>query len=77
MNIKILIKTFTLCGIEGFSRKIIKGIIKNIATKNDPSKVAETTIGIGFINSPMIPLANNRGTNAKTVVIVVVRIAIK
>ena len=51
------------------------GRVINIATKNEAKSVVETTIGIGFINSPIIPPASKSGKNAQTVVIVVVKIA--
>ena len=53
----------------------MKGIVIKNATKRDPRRADDTTIGIGFMNSPIIPVPNIRGTNAHTVVMVVVRIA--
>jgi len=50
------------------------GTVINIATKKDPISVALTTIGIGFINSPIIPVDRRSGINAQTVVIVDVKI---
>ena len=47
-----------------------------MATKNDPANVAETTIGIGLMNSPIIPVEIKFGKNAQIVVVVVVKIAI-
>ena len=64
----------TLNGIRGRSRKIISGRVIKIATKSYPMSEDDTTIGIGLINSPMIPLPKIRGINAQTVVIVVVKI---
>ncbi len=49
----------------------IKGNVINTAMAVEESMVMETTIGIGLINSPMIPLANKSGTNDQMVVIVV------
>ena len=43
-----------------------------MATKNEPIRVVETTIGIGLINSPIIPVEIRIGKKAQTVVIVVV-----
>ena len=75
-RIIILASITTLFGNEGLRRKIIKGKVINMATKNDPARVVETTIGIGLINSPIIPVEINIGKNAQIVVVVVVRIAI-
>ena len=47
----------------------------NIATKNEASNVDDITMGIGLINSPIIPDDKSNGKNAHTVVIVVVKIA--
>ena len=47
-----------------------------MATKNEPARVVETTIGIGLMNSPIIPVETRIGKNAQIVVVVVVRIAI-
>src|SRR5581483_8652973 len=63
-------KTTTRSGRFGFSNNTINGSVKNMATKNEASSVLDTTIGIGFINSPIIPVDNNSGKNAHTVVIV-------
>ena len=57
------------------SRITINGNVINIATKKEAMSVLETTIGIDLINSPIMPDARRRGTNAQTVVSVVVKIA--
>ena len=46
-----------------------------MATKNEANSVDDMTIGIGLINSPMIPDDKSNGKKAQTVVIVVVKIA--
>ena len=73
---KILIRITTRLGNEGFKRKRIKGSVINMATRNDPARVVETTIGIGLINSPIIPVEIKIGKKAQMVVVVVVKIAI-
>ena len=52
----ILIKIATLFGYSGFNKNKINGSVINMATKNDPASVVETTIGIGLINSPIMPV---------------------
>src|SRR5947209_6266728 len=51
-----------------------KGSVTSIAMANEASRVEETTIGTGLINSPIIPVAKSKGINAQTVVMVVVKI---
>ncbi len=56
---------------------ISKGMVIARATKNDAKRVVETIIGIGLINSPMMPVESSNGTKAQTVVMVVVKIGTK
>ena len=50
---------------------IINGSVINTAIDVEEIIVNEITIGIGLMNSPMIPVANNNGTNDQIVVNVV------
>ena len=77
MTIKTTNKTLTLRGRLGLRSSTITGSVIKSATKSEASRVDETTIGIGFMNSPIIPLDSIRGKNAHTVVMVVVRIGIR
>ena len=77
MTIKTTNKTLTLRGRLGFSNSTITGSVIKRATKSEARRVDETTIGIGFMNSPIIPLDSISGRNAQTVVMVVVRMGIK
>ena len=70
-------KNLTRAGRFGSSKIIIKGKVKKILTKKLEIKAVETIIGIGLINSPIIPLDKSRGKKAQTVVIVVVKTGIK
>src|SRR3989344_8454272 len=74
---KMTRKTVTRRGRLGLSSSTITGSVIKSATKSEASRVDETTIGIGFINSPIIPLDSISGKNAHTVVMVVVRIGIR
>src|SRR5258708_32725091 len=69
-------KIITLFGREGLKRRITSGRVTNIATPNEDNNALDTTIGIGLINSPIIPVERRSGTNAQTVVRVVVKIAV-
>jgi sucrose-6-phosphate hydrolase SacC (GH32 family) len=61
-------KNLTLPGTSGFKTKIIIGNVIKSAIAVDETSVEVTTIGIDLINSPIMPLASNSGTNAQTVV---------
>ena len=64
-------RTRTLLGNDGFNIVAIIGSVIKMAIAVEEIKVAETTIGMDLINSPMIPVESSRGTNAQTAVIVV------
>ena len=70
-------KVTTLFAIFNLSNTIINGKVIKTATVVEAKSVVETTIGIGLINSPIIPLESKSGTKAQTVVIVVVQIGTK
>src|SRR5262245_44597079 len=76
-NIRIRKRIETLLGICGFKKIISRGKVIHIATKNEARRVAETMIGMGLINSPIIPVDKSSGTKAQTVVMVVVKIGVK
>jgi hypothetical protein len=65
------ISFLTLGAIDGLSSMIISGNVMITAIAVDDNSVAVTTIGIGLMNSPMIPDAKRSGTNDQIVVIVV------
>lgn len=60
----------------GLRMIITSGSVINIATQNDASNAVETTIGIGLMNSPIIPVERSNGIKAQTVVSVVVSTAV-
>ena len=61
----------TLFGNFGLSNTIITGKVIKTAIAVDESMVMVITTGIGLINSPIIPDANNNGANDQIVVMVV------
>src|SRR5579859_3000038 len=67
----ILPNICTRFGIFGFNKIIMIGNVINTAIAVDESIVTVTTIGIGLMNSPIIPVLNSRGTKDQIVVIVV------
>ena len=56
---------------------MFSGMLTNVAIAVDDSKVEDTTIGIGRMNFPIIPLASNNGKNDQTTVRVPVQIGMK
>src|SRR6266568_5167873 len=70
------IRTTTRYGTLGFKIIITIGKVINNATPYDARSDVETTIGIALMNSPIIPVDNKSGTNAHTVVRVVVVTAV-
>ena len=76
-KIKILVKIAILLGKFGCRRKIIKGRVTKRAVTSEAKRVEETTIGIGLMNSPIIPLERSKGKKAQTVVIVVVKTGVR
>ncbi len=68
---RILPSTTMRCANVGLSKMIINGRVTNTAIAVEEIMVTVTTIGMGLINSPMMPDANNSGTNDQIVVIVV------
>src|SRR5258708_27527591 len=67
----ILPNTCTRFATLGLSNTIIIGNVISTAIAVEESIVTVTTIGIGLMNSPIIPVLSNNGTNDQIVVIVV------
>ncbi len=65
---KILNRIFTRFGNSGFKNMIIKGNVISSAISVEEIIVTVTTMGMVFINSPIIPLAKSNGTKAQMVV---------
>lgn len=61
-------------GTFGARMSIMRGRVMNTAIAVEESSAVDTMMGILLMNSPMIPVANSRGANAHTVVMVVVQI---
>ena len=76
-KIETLSKIETLLGSCGFRKIIKRGIVIQMATKNEAMRAVETIIGIGLINSPIIPADKSSGIKAQTVVMVVVKTGMK
>src|SRR5690348_836963 len=72
-----LIRKTTRNGMVGLRIIMTIGSVINIATPKDVRRDVETTIGIALIKSPIIPVAKRSGTNAQTVVSVVVETAVR
>ena len=63
--------TLTLYGMCMSKMRISIGMVTKTAIAVDETMLKVTTSGIGFINSPMIPVDKRSGTKAHIVVMVV------
>ena len=73
-NMKLYRKIATLRGKLPVWSIAIIGMTMNKATAAEIARADDTTIGIGLMKSPIIPVAKRSGRKAQTVVIVVTKI---
>ena len=73
----VLLKTLTRNGAPPARSAAMNGRMMKSAIRAERASAVETTIGIGLMNSPMMPDARRSGRNAQTVVMVVVRMTIR